>query len=56
MLAMYEGAPGNDSLESMMAVMADGSEQRWRHAIEAMHIAVNLKKYIAGYEIVPRLS
>ena len=56
MLAMYEGALGNDSLESTMAVMADGGEQRWRPAIEVMHIAVNLNRFIAGYEIVPRLS
>ena len=56
MLAMYEGARGNDSLESTMAVMADGREQRWRPAIEAIHIAVNIRRNIAGYEIVPRLS
>ena len=42
MLAMFEGALGNDSLETTMKVLADGGEQRWTPAIEVLHIAISM--------------
>ena len=56
MLAMFEGAQGNDSLESLQGVLADGEERRWAPPLEALHLSLYLQRVVKGFEMIPQLS